>query len=97
MRIEVDIKKVKSANHSFATSSAIVEEVVKNLNLLKWRIPKDALDRRNVKVRLDMVSVELNRIQQDIEEIYKVVNASMDRYEEADNKTVKSQNEIEFL
>lgn len=78
--INIDIKKVRNANYDLPSMISNLSAQKKYVNMLKWRIPSEIQDRRNIRERLGSVLRELDRAEQQLNDIYKVTGSAVTQY-----------------
>ncbi|MCM1221655.1 MAG: hypothetical protein NC548_44970 [Lachnospiraceae bacterium] len=78
--IHIDIKKVRNANYNLPSMISNLSLQKKYINMLKWRIPSEIQDRRNIRERLNSVLRELDRAEQQMNDIYKVTGSAVTQY-----------------
>ena len=78
--IDIDIKRVRNANYAVPAMISALSRSERTVNLLKWRIPAEVQERRNIKARLELVSRELKRAQELLNDIYTVTEGGIDSF-----------------
>lgn len=78
--IKIDIKKVRNANYDLPSIISNLSAQKKSINMLKWRIPSEIQNRRNIRERLDSVLREMDRVEQQLDDIYKVTGSAVTQY-----------------
>lgn len=78
--IQIDIKKVRNANYNLPPMVSNLSAQKKYVSMLKWRIPSEIQDRRNIRERLNAVLRELERAEQQLNDIYKVTGSAVTQY-----------------
>lgn len=78
--IQIDIKKVRNANYNLPPMVSNLSAQKKYISMLKWRIPSEIQDRRNIRERLNAVLRELERAEQQLNDIYKVTGSAVTQY-----------------
>lgn len=78
--IHIDIKKVRNANYDLPPMISNLSAQKKYVNMLKWRIPSEIQDRKNIRQRLGSVLRELDRAEQQLNDIYKVTGSAVTQY-----------------
>ena len=78
--INIDIKKVRNANYNLPPMISSLSAQKKYVNMLKWRIPSEIQDRRNIRERLNSILRELDRAEQQLNDIYKVTGSAVTQY-----------------
>ena len=78
--IKIDIKKVRNANYDLPSIISNLSAQKRNISMLKWRIQSEIQDRRNIGGRLDSAIREMDRIEQQLDDIYKVTGSAVTQY-----------------
>lgn len=78
--IDIDIKKVRNANYNLPPMISNLSVQRRYLNMLRWRIPSEIQDRRNIRERLDHILREIDRVEQQMNDIYKVTESAAAQY-----------------
>lgn len=78
--INIDMKKVRNANYNLPPMISNLSVQKKYINMLKWRIPSEIQDRRNIRERLHSILRELDRAEQQLNDIYKVTGSAVTQY-----------------
>lgn len=78
--INIDIKKVRNANYNLPSMISNLSVQKKYVNMLKWRIPSEIQNRRNIRERLNSILREMDRAEQQLNDIYKVTGSAVTQY-----------------
>lgn len=78
--IDIDIKKVRNANYDLPPIISNLSAQKKYISMLKWRIPSEIQDRRDIRGRLDAALRELDRAGQQLDSIYRVTGSAVVQY-----------------
>ncbi len=78
--INIDIQKVRNANYNLPPMISNLSVQKKYINMLKWRIPSEIQDRRNIRERLHSILREMDRAEQQLNDIYKVTGSAVTQY-----------------
>lgn len=78
--IKIDIKKVRNANYNLPPMISNLSAQKRFVNMLKWRIPSEIQDRRNIRERLNSILREIDRAEQQLNDIYKVTGSAVTQY-----------------
>lgn len=78
--INIDIKKVRNANYNLPPMISNLSAQKKYVSMLKWRIPSEIQDRRNIRERLNSILRELDKAEQQLNDIYKVTGSAVTQY-----------------
>lgn len=78
--INIDIKKVRNANYNLPSMISNLSAQKRYINMLKWRIPSEIQDRRGIRERLDAVLREIDRAEQQLNDIYNVTGSAVKQY-----------------
>ena len=77
---KIDIKKVRSANYNLPSMISSLSAQKKVVSMMKWRIPSEIQDRRNIRERLQTILREIEKSEQQLNEIYKVTGSAVTQY-----------------
>lgn len=78
--INIDIKKVRNANYNLPPMISNLSAQKRYINMLKWRIPSEIQDRRNIRERLNSILREIDRTEQQLNDIYNVTGSAVTQY-----------------
>lgn len=78
--IRIDIKRIRNANCNLPSMISNLSIQKKYVNLLKWRIPTEIQDRRNIRERLSLVLREMDRAEQQLNDIYRMTGSAVSQY-----------------
>ena len=78
--INIDMKKVRNANYNLPPMISNLSVQKKYVSMLKWRIPSEIQDRRNIRERLHSIFREMDRAEQQLNDIYKVTGSAVTQY-----------------
>lgn len=78
--IQIDIKKVRNANYNLPPMISNLSAQKKYVSMLKWRIPSEIQDRRNIRERLNSILREMDKAEQQLNDIYKVTGSAVTQY-----------------
>lgn len=78
--INIDIKRIRNANYNLPPMISNMSVQKKCVNMLKWRIPSEIQDRRGIRERLDSILREMDRAEQQLNDIYKVTGNAVTQY-----------------
>lgn len=84
--INIDIKKVRNANYNLPPMISNLSAQKRYVNMFKWRIPSEIQNRKNIRERLDSILREMDRAEQQLNDIYKVTGNAVTQYMNMDNK-----------
>lgn len=84
--IHIDIKKVRNANYNLPPMLSNLSAQKRYVNMLKWRIPSEIQDRKNIRERLDSILREMDRAEQRLNDIYRVTGNAVTQYMDMENK-----------
>lgn len=78
--INIDIKKVRNANGNLPQMISNLSVYKKDISMLKWRIPSEIQGKRNIEERLNIILCEMDRVGQQLNDIYKVTGSAVTQY-----------------
>lgn len=78
--INIDIKKVQSANYDLPPTISNLSIQKKYIRMLKQQIPAEIQNRRYIRERLDAALRELDRAGQQLDSIYRVTESAVEQY-----------------
>lgn len=84
--IKFDIKKVRNANYELPPMLSNLFVQKKNINMLKWRISDEIQDRRNIRQRLEAILREMERAEQQLNDVYRVAGSAVTQYSNMETK-----------
>lgn len=93
--IYMNIKSIRNINHSLSITSSKLSVERKKLGMIRWMIPEEILLERNTGERLDNVISRLERVEKNLDEVYKVTLNSIGLYLRAEEKLEKRATELE--
>ncbi|MCM1191142.1 MAG: hypothetical protein NC123_03070 [Butyrivibrio sp.] len=79
-KVNIDIKKVRNANYNLPPMISSLSAQKKYVGMLRWRIPSEIQDRRNIRERLNAVLREMEKAEQQLNDIYKVTGSAVTQY-----------------
>ena len=78
--ININIKKVRNANGNLPPIISNLAAYKKNISMLKWRIPSEIQGKRNIGERFNIILHEMDRVEQQLNDIYKVTGSAVTQY-----------------
>lgn len=93
--INIDMKKVRNANYNLPPMISNLSMQKKYINMLKWRIPSEIQDRRNIRERLNFILREMDRAEQQLNDIYKVTGSAVTQYMNVETKLTANASSFE--
>ena len=88
--IKIDLKKLQNANYSIPSVLSGLAAQKRYLNLLKWRIPTDVQNKKQIRKQLDACIKELVEIEEQINDIYKVAKNAVTQYSNVEKRINKN-------
>lgn len=91
-KINICLSEVRNANYRIPSLVSKLDNVKSAIGLMRYRIPKDVIEKYDIKQRMNNVYQELNSLEQKLDEIYDVTNSCVDQYlytEQVNNKNAK--------
>ncbi len=82
--IKIDIKRVRNANYAVPAMISSLDRSERAINLMKWRIPEEIQERRDIKNRLALIVRKMKQAESKLGEFYKFTEDSINRYLETD-------------
>lgn len=76
----IDYKNLKNVNCLLPNIVASINSTRRNIGVLRWRIPEELLNKRNLRNRLDTVCKRLQHIEQKVNSIYNFTNNCIMQY-----------------
>ena len=80
MYLKFDIKRVRIANYALPIQLVKIAGVKRGIGLLRWRIPEQIRNKREIGRRVNSLYRQLAGIEADINKIYDVTNQSLYQY-----------------
>lgn len=93
-QIDIDIRTVRNENYALPGLASKIGNSRKELSLLRWRLPENILEQREVKQRIEYICRDLSDVENQIERINKVTNDSISRYTVVENTISKRNNDL---
>ncbi len=84
--ININIKKVRSANYDLPPIISNLSAQKRYLNMLKWRIPSEIQDRRDIRERLNSILKEMDRAEEQLNDIYRITGSAVTQYMNMETK-----------
>lgn len=84
--IKIDMKKIRSANSTLPSIGMTVGEVKRGMGMMRWRIPEEIQNENQIKQRIVDVINEIGKLEEQINEVYKVTNNCVSQYLNAEEK-----------
>ena len=88
--IKIDLKKLQNANYSIPSVLSGLAAQKRYLNLLKWRIPTEIQNKKQIRKQLDACIKEITEIEEQINDIYKVSRSAVMQYTNVEKKLNKN-------
>lgn len=79
--ININMRDVKNANSLLPSIKNQISSVERGVGLLRWRVPEELQNNRNVKDRLNNMVQDLRDVEQRLGEVYSVVNEAVYQYQ----------------
>ncbi|MCM1056108.1 MAG: hypothetical protein NC517_00650 [Firmicutes bacterium] len=79
-RVNIDIKKVRNANYELPSMISSLSAQKRYVSMLRWKIPSEIQDRRNIRERLGTVLREMEKAEQQLNDIYRVTGSAVTQY-----------------
>ena len=89
MYLKFDIKRVRMANYALPTQLAKIAGIKRGIGLLRWRIPEQIRNKRDIGSRVNLLYRQLAEIETEINRIYEVTNQSLYQYANMEEKNTK--------
>jgi len=84
--ININVKKVRNANYNLPPIISNLSAQKRYLNMLKWRIPLEIQDRRDIRERLNSILKEMDRVEEQLNDIYRVTGSAVTQYMNMETK-----------
>ena len=68
--INIDMKKVRNANYNLPSVISSLSVQKRDINMMKWRIPSEIQNRRNIQGRLNSILREIEKVEQQLSLIH---------------------------
>ena len=95
MYIKFDIKRMRSANYALPTQLAKMAGIKRGIGLLRWRIPEQIRNKRNIGQRMNSIYAQLAEMEKDINRIYDVTNQCLYQYSKKKKKNTSNANRFD--
>lgn len=94
-RIQIDIKKVRTASYTLPSMAGKAENVKRSMSLLRWRIPGEVQDQRDIRNRVNNIISELGRVEEELNDIYKITEHCLYQYMNTEEKNYNNASKFE--
>lgn len=88
--IKIDVKKLRNANYDVPPMVSNLAAQKRYLNMLKWRIPAEIQNRRNIRDRLDQALQELDKAERQLDEVYRMTGSAIAQYRDVEKKITEN-------
>ncbi len=88
--IYIDLKEVRNINHSISLAASKISVEKKKLGMLRWTIPGEIMDQKDIRNRLDAEIKRLERAELALNEIHRVTAAAVSMYTKNEEKLTDS-------
>ena len=78
--INIDMKKVRNANYNLPSVISSLSVQKRDINMMKWRIPSEIQNRRNIQGRLNSILREIEKVEQQLTDVYNVTGSAVAQY-----------------
>ena len=78
--VDIDIKRVRNANYCLPSVVSNLAAQKKYINMLKWKIPSEIQERRDIQRRLDDIIKRIEKEEERLNAIYKVTGSAVQQY-----------------
>ena len=78
--INIDMKKVRNANYNLPSVISSLSVKKRDINMMKWRIPSEIQNRRNIQGRLNSILREIEKVEQQLTGGYNVTGSAVAQY-----------------
>lgn len=95
MYLKFDIKRVRMANYALPTQLAKIAGIKRGIGLLRWRIPEQIRNKRDIGSRVNLLYRQLAEIETEINRIYEVTNQSLYQYANMEEKNTLNANRFD--
>ena len=79
-QINIDMKKVRNVNYNLPSVISNLSVQKRDINMMKWRIPSEIQNRRNIQERLDSILKEIEKVEQQLTDVYSVIGSAVAQY-----------------
>lgn len=88
-QIDIDIKKIRTANYSLPNQKTELDSIRRGLGLMRWKIPKEIQNEKEIGDRIIRIIEELERLESEMDDIYLTTNVAVKNYMENENGLVR--------
>ncbi len=88
--IMIDMKKVRNAGYELPPMMSNLSAQRRYINLLKWRIPSEIQDKRDIRERLHSIMQEMDRVEQMLHDIYEMTESALEQYKNTETNLTAS-------
>ncbi len=82
--IKIDIKSVRTSNYTLPAELAKISGVKRSIGLLKWRVPEEVQNEKEIKKRMEELNKQLEVAERELQDIYDVVNCCLIQYSDTE-------------
>ena len=83
------------ANYALPTQLAKIAGIKRGIGLLRWRIPEQIRNKRDIERRVNLLYRQLAEIETEINRIYEVTNQSLYQYANMEEKNTLNANRFD--
>ena len=84
--VQINLKEVRKIDHAVSNISSRILGEKKKLGMVRWTIPDDIMDRKDIRSRLDSVIDRLSRVEVSLDELHRVMTESIVNYVNNENR-----------
>ena len=89
-RIEIHLRELKAANQRMPVALSSIDSIKRNVNLLRWRIPAEIQERRDIRHRLEQIIKAIDETERKMQDIYAVTDSAVFQYAKTDRELKKN-------
>ncbi len=84
--VSIDIKRVRNTNYAVPGMLSSLDRSEKSVNMLKWRIPGEVQNRRDIRNRLAAIVRDISRAEEMLGKIYRITEEGINQYSETERR-----------
>lgn len=93
--INIHLRELRNANQRMPTYSSSLNSIKRSISLLRWRIPAEILERRDIRIRLEQALKELESMEKKMQDIYSNTESAITQYMNTDWEIQKNAESFE--
>lgn len=92
--VDIDIKKLRQIAMQLSAKESVLDDARRTLALMRWKLPEDMTNKRNIDERLKDLLIQLERTQNMMQNIRNATNECVAQFMSAEEKNIKNINRL---